>query len=440
MYSPFSFNLLTGMEKIPTKRIETMGVQVRSGHIRLQYNPDFFASLEEGERTFVLIHEMMHVLLHHCTHRSSNDPRRAYKENVAMDLAINCLITESVGITIPRFKENVFNHKKGEIQCLMPNMFGFKDNLSFEQYLDLLDKKFLDVSVRFVPKGQQGGSGSSKRKSSKGSSSGDDFRQEDGESQSSDGDALSQKLGANARQVEVEVEIDENCEIGKITKGRIDGKHGDGFDEDAFIDDFVRNAVENIERNHSWGNLGSNGIEMVKKAQEQPLNWGDILKFRLGTFLSFQKEQSRRRWNKHYGKPFLGYTTKCVEPVAVYADTSGSVGSADLSRFIVEIERIAYYTGVYLWSFDTTVVDPDNYELFTRRTISSIEFKGRGGTYFAPIFEHAKKHNFSQVVVLTDGCAEKVDNDQIKGLDVVWVITKGGQTDGKAGHVIEMNR
>lgn len=179
-------------------------------------------------------------------------------------------------------------------------MFGYKDGLSFEQYLDLLDKRFPDVSIRFVPKGSQ--------------------------------DALGQKPGKMANGVQVDVEIDGNCDIGKITKGRIDNRHGAGYDEDAFIDDFVRNAVENIERNHSWGHLSNHGIEMVKKAQEQPLNWGDILRLKLGPFLSYQKELSRRRWNRHYGKPFLGNTTKCVEPVAVYADTSGSVGSADLAR------------------------------------------------------------------------------------------------------------
>lgn len=396
LYSPFSFNLLVGMDLVPFEKMDTMGVQVKNGRISLRYNPDFFMSLEEGERNYVLIHEMMHVLLHHCTHRCSNDLRRAYKENVAMDLAINSLIAEEVGVTIPRFREDVGNRKKGEIMSLLPNMFGFKNGLSFEQYLDLLDGMYPDSSIQFGI--------------------------DDGEA----GDGVE--------------DVDGNCPIGRITKGRISPMHGEGYDEDAYIDDFVRNVVENIERNHSWGHLSENAIEIVKKAQEQPLNWGDILRLKLGPFLSYQKEQSRRRWNRHYGKPFLGYTTKCVEPVAVYADTSGSVASMDLSRFIAEIERIANYTGVYLWSFDTDVQDPDENVLFTRRLIEEIKFRGRGGTYFAPIFEHAKKKGFSQVVVLTDGFADTVSSKQVEGLDVVWVITKNGETGGKPGTVIEMNQ
>lgn len=442
MFSPFSFNMLVGMDQVPSERIDTMGVCVHQGRISLKYNPHFFMELEEAERTYVLIHEMMHILLHHCTHRCSSDRRRAYKENVAMDLAINSMITEETGIAIPRFKEDCHGHKKGEVLSLLPSMFGYKDGLSFEQYLELLDAKYPDYTIKFVPKKSQENNGDPGEENPDGKSGnkGNNKTDKNDAGEDDGADALDRKPGAGASSVEVEVEIDENCEIGKITAGRLDCNHGAGYDEDAFIDDYVRNVVENIERNHSWGNLGDNAIEMVKKAQEQPLNWGDILQLKLGPFLSFQKEQSRRRWNKHYGKPFLGYTTKCVEPVAVYADTSRSVGSADLSRFIVEIEKIANYTGVYLWCFDASVKDPDEEVLFTRRTIDSLEFKGRGGTSFSPIFEHARKKQISQVVVLTDGWAEEITPEQVEGMEVIWVLTKGGHKEGKPGTVIEMDR
>lgn len=150
LYSPFSFNMLVGMVQQPSESVETLGVRVKNGRITLCYNPKFFASLEESERTFVLIHEMMHVLLHHCTHRTSGDLRRARKENVAMDLAINCMIPEEVGVKMPRFKEDVGGKKKGEILGLLPSMFGFRDGLSYEQYLSLLDKQFPDDTIVLI--------------------------------------------------------------------------------------------------------------------------------------------------------------------------------------------------------------------------------------------------------------------------------------------------
>lgn len=78
--------------------------------------------------------------------------------------------------------------------------------------------------------------------------------------------------------------------------------------------------------------------------------------------------------------------------------------------------------------------------VFTRASINEVQFKGRGGTCFSPVFEHASEKGFSQVVILTDGYAENVDPRLIEGMEVVWVITKGGQKNGKPGTVIEMNR
>lgn len=417
--SPASFHVLSRMQKIQDSSIETMGVCVKNGHIYLAYNPAFFMSLSISERTYALIHEMLHVLLHHCTHRSSNDRARAYKENVAMDLAINSMIPEEQGISIPRFKTGFGGHKAGETMSLLPKQFQFPELLSFEEYLALLDKKYPDRQIKFVRKALNGSCSDSSEKDS--SEIIDDEN----------------SIGGGNGVIEI-WDIDKDCPIGKITHGRIAMDHDKGFDEDPFIDDYIRNMVENISRNNMWGNMTAGAVECVKKAQEQPLNWADILRLKIGPFVSFEKQPSRRRWNKHYGKPFLGVTTKSVEPVAVYADTSGSVSMDVLSRFIVEIERIAHYTTVYLWSFDTVVHSPDEPEEFTRRNIEMINFKGRGGTNFTPIFEHAKSKNISQVIILTDGCAEKVDPSLAEGMDVVWVITPGGNKDGKPGEVVEM--
>lgn len=407
---PMAFHLLIRIFVSADERVDTAAIGVFGSRINLMYNTHFFASLTRPEQMFVLTHEMMHLLLHHCTHRSSHDRSRAYKENVAMDLAINTLIEEDNFTRFPRVKEDKENIKKGEVSVLLPEQFGFPPKLSFNQYLDLLDQKYPDKTIKFVIK-QKGAS----------SVSADEFENAD-------------------VSADIEVEIDIDSALGKITCNRISAKHGEHYNEDPFVDDFIRNQVEEIFRNKLWGNASGSMIEAVKKAQEQPLNWADILHLRLGQFISFDKEQSRRRWNKHYGKPFLGYTTKSVEPVAVYVDTSGSVGTTDLSRFIVEIERIAHYTTVFMWCFDVKVIDPDECITFSRRNIDQIEFKGRGGTSFWQIFEHAKEKQIRKIVILTDGYAENISQAQVEGLEVIWTITPGGETKGKPGTVVEMQK
>lgn len=414
--SPACFNLIIRIITRESDKIETMGVKVWDGQIELLYNPKFIDYLEKAERNFVLIHEMLHILMHHCTWRQSSDPRMKYIDNVAMDLEINSMIRQDNFIKMPTFKEDVGIRKKGETCGLLPKMFGYSDGLSYEQYRALLTKDFPQSQIMFIV-GEDG-----------------DQQQGDGDQGNGNGQGQGQEGdGGDGRLV-----IDPNCPLGKITSQRIASDHGKDYNEDTYADDFVRGEVERIQRNNLWGNTPSGTIEKILKAQEQPLDWAGLLRLEAGHFISFEKVYTRRRWDKHFGKPFLGFTMKSVEPVGVYTDTSASVGSADLGRFVVEIERIAHFTQVMLYHFDTEIKNPEEPVLFSREAIESIEFKGRGGTSFTPIFEHAHKHDIHQIIILTDGCAETIDSEQVGDCEVIWVITKGGNTSGKPGVVVEI--
>ncbi|MCQ2124295.1 MAG: VWA-like domain-containing protein [Fibrobacter sp.] len=412
---PLVFNMLVGMEKIEDPHIETMGVSVRNGAVSLRYNRSFVEPLDERERNFCLMHEMMHVMLHHCTHRRSENKAYAYIDNVAMDLAINCMIPNDQFTNMPVFKESKFGKRAGDPAGLLPSQFDFPEKLSYEQYKDLLIRKY-DLNdpsqVSFMGDDSGGSSGNGTGDGS--------------------GNGNSSGSGENGD------DIDENCALGQITKGRISADHGEEYDEDPVLDDIIADMIEEATRNNTWGNIGYDAIEIVKAAQARTLNWGNLLRLYAGDFISPDKTPTRRRWNKHYGKPFLGTVTKFTEPVAVYVDTSGSVDIDSLSRFVSEIERIAYYTGVYLWSFDTTVKEPDSKVVFTRGAIGEIKFIGRGGTDFEDCFNHARKYGYSQLVIMTDGFACDVDPKSADGMDVVWVITKNGNPIGKPGRVVEM--
>lgn len=92
----FVHTILGMMTKSPSYSIPTMGVRVTDqGKFELSYNPEFTASLEDAELTYVFYHEVMHLALHHCTSRRlvelKNSPM-LYLANIAYDLAVNELI------------------------------------------------------------------------------------------------------------------------------------------------------------------------------------------------------------------------------------------------------------------------------------------------------------------------------------------------------------
>jgi len=125
----FIHEILLLLEKHETDKIETMGVNVQEGRLHLYYNPKFFDSLPDPVLFWVFQHEMYHLVLHHCTKRKPSDPHENDLHNIAADLAINCLIKESLTC------------KRWESACF-PQKFGFETHLSLEKYMELLRKKF----------------------------------------------------------------------------------------------------------------------------------------------------------------------------------------------------------------------------------------------------------------------------------------------------------
>ena len=65
------------------------------------FDPEFADALSDGELQFVLLHEVMHCVLHHCT-RGKNLRHRLF--NIACDIVVNSLILETLGM--PEFQVN----------------------------------------------------------------------------------------------------------------------------------------------------------------------------------------------------------------------------------------------------------------------------------------------------------------------------------------------
>ena len=57
--------------------------------LRILYSPVFFSGLTQGQRNYVLMHEVLHVLLFHCTRRG---PRRPDLWNIACDHMVNAML------------------------------------------------------------------------------------------------------------------------------------------------------------------------------------------------------------------------------------------------------------------------------------------------------------------------------------------------------------
>lgn len=131
------YEILGICRRVPDRNMSTMGVTVEAGRFYLFYNPEFLRAHPVRQMRWVLIHEAMHILLHHCTARNipSNAKNLHWLHNIAADMAIN-----------PRIKtdselESIKSKDGGEFG-VFPRDYGFMDDQSMETYFAMLEKKF----------------------------------------------------------------------------------------------------------------------------------------------------------------------------------------------------------------------------------------------------------------------------------------------------------
>lgn len=135
----FVHHVLGIMHKRPIAGMGTMGVSVTpQGKFELVYDPAFVHTMSDSELTYVFYHEILHLVLHHCTTRKFDNHDLG---NIADDLAVNELIPISDACQIPKDKNgkitgmHVSEFKKEKIYS------DIEPKQTAEWYYDYLMKK-----------------------------------------------------------------------------------------------------------------------------------------------------------------------------------------------------------------------------------------------------------------------------------------------------------
>lgn len=125
-------------DSIPTACIRFEPKTLRP--LKFYFNPEFWDSLDNYNRAWVISHESLHAFLNHGV-RAKTLREKYYNDdllNVAMDLAINHLTLNSFGYD----RDKLMDWEK---YCWVDLIFegeDVSDNLSFEQYIELLIQKY----------------------------------------------------------------------------------------------------------------------------------------------------------------------------------------------------------------------------------------------------------------------------------------------------------
>jgi predicted metal-dependent peptidase len=349
---PFFGSLLFRLKGQERPSIQTMATD----GVSLFYNPEFVATLSQGELAGVLAHEVMHPALEHHTRRGD---RSLKPWNMACDYAINPLLIDA-GLTLPK-------------DVLLDNRFR---GMSAEHIYNLLDHE------------EQASSGKSK-------------------SPDKSNDLSGSAIGGHSSQGESEHSPDAPITpggIGQVLDAPL-AEEADGKDSSEQARDW-QIAVEQAESLAKLAGKVPAGLERsIKEAAQAAVDWRELLR-RLWSDTapadySWMRPNRRHVWAGLY---LPGTVREGVGEIAIAVDCSGSVSARQLGIFEAEIRSILdgqRPQRTHVLYFDALVQKVDTYK--AGQPIQ-LQPKGGGGTDFRPCFQWLDENGIvpQTLVFLTD--------------------------------------
>lgn len=356
-----------------------------------KYDRAFMASLNDAELRFLILHEVYHKLfkhLHIWRHLYDEDPDLA---NMANDYVINIKIFDDN-------EDDKFATMTGELSkgCLSEDFRGMN---SAEVY------KLLGDTPPPPPPPQgygyaNGGVGQVTNEQDQGQGQPLDIHDWDG----------AKELTSEEKR-ELERDLDEAIRQGAMVAGK----------------------------------LGTGGDRELAELLQPQINWREALREFIQTTCAGSDYSTWRRPNRRYisaGIYMPSGVSEQVGELIVAIDTSGSIGSKEVSVFLSEVKAICDTVrpdAVRLLYWDTQVCGDEKYDVTDLDgLVQSTKPKGGGGTDVTCVTDyiHDKKINAQAAIVLTDG--HLYGGWGKWSLPVLWAIVdhKNAKPDvGKAVHI-----
>jgi predicted metal-dependent peptidase len=175
------------------------------------------------------------------------------------------------------------------------------------------------------------------------------------------------------------------------------------------------------------GNLPAGVRRIIQDMTAPKLNWRELLRMQLESTIKSDytwMRASRRGW--HMDAVMPGQRPDELIDIAIGIDASGSIDERMLRDFLAETQGIMdqfQSYRIHIFTFDTRVYNPQQYNSDNLDTICDYEVSGGGGTDFDAIYNYLKEEQIEpkRLVVFTDGYPFGSWGDE-NYADTVWII------------------
>ena len=332
------------------------------------YNSRFIDMLKPKEIEFLFGHEVLHCVYDHFGRRGDRDPMLF---NVANDYAVN---------------GDLKKHRVGEFITSVPCLYDSKfEGKSSEEIYDILYENAEKINVADLIDKLL-----------------DDHLDGEGDGEG-EGD-------------------------GDDKKGKGKGRPKLSEEERQKIKDEIKEAVlAAAAASDGAGNLPAGVKRLIQDMTAPKMNWRELLRMQLESTIKSDftwMRASRRGW--HMDAVMPGMKNDELIDIAIGIDASGSIDERMLRDFLAETQGIMdqfQSYKIHIFTFDTRVYNPAQYNSDNLDSICDYEVKGGGGTDFDAIYNYLKEEQIEpkRLVVFTDGYPFGSWGDE-NYADTVWII------------------
>ncbi|MBQ2807646.1 MAG: hypothetical protein IJF06_00935 [Bacteroidaceae bacterium] len=375
---------------------------LRSGKGRIEYNPAIIETMTESQLRDLLRVEIIRILLQHPYARQ---PMGC--PSIVLQKASDLVISPAYNLAWANLAH--------------PTDFDLPTGQNYEWYAMRLNE-FLD---NLQQEGEQQQQESEQQQGEDSSSQGKNEAAEAGASNNSEQESEQQQGQDSSSQGKQQQESgqseassgNENSDNNNTpTSG-----YTDLWEEDQFQ---ARQITDIVKSSSSWGSLPGGLIELIKKTAEGKIDYRAVLRMFRASILSQKRRLTRMRPSRRFGFEQMGSRYDFTTRLLIAIDTSGSVGSEDLGRYLNVITSFFKYgiQQIDVLMFDAKVQGKPLALTDAKKNIKELKVSGRGGTDFQAPVDYAVEHpEYDGLIIITDGFASCPDTERLR-TKLLWVI------------------
>ena len=377
-----------------------MSVPMRTGKMRIEYNPEILGKWPEKRIAERLRYEVIRILLGHPYQRQ---PYKAKKGTlgVASDITLTDSYRRISSITLP----DGLKYDKG---------------LCFEEYYAIaeafLDKNLQSPQYEIEGIVDDGGGAASDDADSEGvSGTGENTPQGEVDDIEDEGE----KIDSDEQQQELQRIVDDAAEEAGL------------WEEDQLAAEQVKETVRRAQRSKQWGSLSGGLKDEIEATTIVRIDYRTILSGFRASVLCSKRRLTRMIPSRRYGFQYMGSKRDFATRLLVAIDVSGSVDDRQVAQALSIINRFFKYgvENVDVIQFD---VDIHGDVLPMKKARKSIKIEGRGGTDFQAAINFFLANKYDGLIMITDGYAAEPKLPKSFYGNILWMLYEEGTYRSKS--------